>query len=194
MVHSGYQRLNSAFAVAEIKPWLFLCGAALVTGSKIRQLGITCVVSAAPELPKVPLPAEVDRHVVVSVSDRLESDLTPHLDRIADLIEEVKTQGGKTLVHCVAGVSRSASLCLGYLVKYCGMSLVQAYDHVRSRRQCIRPNNSFFEQLISFEKRLTGANSVSMVYNLGAKGIIPDVLEPEYVASAKYFSRFIGTT
>uniref|UniRef100_A0A0K8SUG0 Dual specificity protein phosphatase 14 n=2 Tax=Lygus hesperus TaxID=30085 RepID=A0A0K8SUG0_LYGHE len=182
------------FAIAEIEPWLYLCGAALVTASKLRALGITCVVSAAPELPRLPLPPEVTRHCVVSVRDHVASDLSPHLERVADLIQEVKNEGGKTLVHCVAGVSRSASLCLGYLVKYGGMSLAEAYHHVHSRRQCIRPNNSFFEQLISLEKRLTGSTTISMVYNLGARGIIPDVYESDYSATSRYLSRFIGAT
>uniref|UniRef100_A0A0M3HVJ6 Dual specificity protein phosphatase 14 n=1 Tax=Ascaris lumbricoides TaxID=6252 RepID=A0A0M3HVJ6_ASCLU len=69
-------------------------------------------------------------------------------------IEEVVSQGGKVLVHCVAGVSRSASLCLAFLVKYRNMSLRDAYRHMASRRPLVRPNIGFWRQLISFEQKL----------------------------------------
>lgn len=48
---------------------------------------------------------------------------------VADKIKAIKDRGGKTLVHCVAGVSRSASLVIVYLVKYERMTLRQAYHY-----------------------------------------------------------------
>jgi protein-tyrosine phosphatase len=49
-----------------------------------------------------------------------------------------------------AGVSRSASIVLAYLVKHGGMSLSDAIRHIQSKR-AIRPNRGFFEQLKQFE-------------------------------------------
>jgi protein-tyrosine phosphatase len=43
----------------------------------------------------------------------------------------VKEEGGRVLVHCRAGVSRSATLCLAYLISCRGMSLNDAYDEVK---------------------------------------------------------------
>lgn len=61
-------------------------------------------------------------------------DLKAHFNEVSDLIEEVRQSDGITLVHCVAGVSRSASLCIAYLMKYFGMSLREAFLHIRSVR------------------------------------------------------------
>lgn len=105
---------------------------------------------------------------------------------------QVEKEGGKTLVHCLAGVSRSVSLCIGYLMKHKGMTLSEAFHHIHSRRPCIRPNNGFFSQLINYEKQLTGSTTVEMVYNSGAKGLIPDVYEPDYYNTARYISRSHG--
>jgi len=93
---------------------------------------------------------------------------------------QVRSAGGKTLVHCVSGVSRSASLCLAYLMKHERMPLRRAFAHLKSRRPSIRPNTGFFTQLIEFERRVFGAPTVSMVYNPAAGTLIPDVYEPEY--------------
>jgi atypical dual specificity phosphatase len=95
-------------------------------------------------------------------------------------IEEVRQAGGRTLVHCTAGVSRSASLCLAYLMKYEHMALRKAFSHLRSVRPAVRPNSGFFRQLIDLERRLLGHESVAMVHNAAAGMQIPDVYEIDY--------------
>lgn len=168
-------------SVCEVTSSLLLSAAPAVNPGLLREMGVTCVVNAASELPDTPLPN--DREVAyykVDVEDRPNADLLSHMDFVADMIEEVRCAGGKTLVHCVAGVSRSASLCLAYLIKHERMPLRKAFAHLRSRRPSIRPNTGFFTQLIEFERRLFGAATVSMVHNQAAGTIIPDVYEVEY--------------
>ena len=64
------------------------------------------------------------------------------------------------MIHCVLGVSRSASLLIAYLMKYKNMSLKTAYDFVSSKRPCVRPNPGFWRQLTDYEKqRLTSYQS-----------------------------------
>jgi protein-tyrosine phosphatase len=57
-----------------------------------------------------------------------------------------------TLVHCYAGISRSATIVISYLIKYHNMSLVQALEYCRSIRPIVNPNKGFMLQLIEFEK------------------------------------------
>lgn len=45
----------------------------------------------------------------------------------------------KLLVHCMAGVSRSASIVIGWLVWSRKLNLMEAYDHVKERRPRIKP-------------------------------------------------------
>lgn len=56
----------------------------------------------------------------------------------------------------MAGVSRSASLCIVYLIKYERMSLRQAYHYVKSARPIIRPNVGFWKQMVDYERKLRG--------------------------------------
>ncbi|KDR19773.1 dual specificity protein phosphatase 14 isoform X2 [Zootermopsis nevadensis] len=168
-------------SVCEVTECLLLSAAPAVSPGLLRELGVSCVVNAASELPDTPLPQ--DRQVAyfkVGVEDRPNVDLLSHMDFVADMIEEVRCADGKTLVHCVAGVSRSATLCLAYLMKHERMPLRKAFSYLRSRRPSIRPNSGFFSQLIEFERRLFGAATVSMVHNQAAGNLIPDVYEAEY--------------
>ena len=64
--------------------------------------------------------------------------------------------GGKVLVHCVAGVSRSAAVILAYLMRYHCTTLKAAYDLLADKRAMVRPNLGFWRQLIAYEETLTG--------------------------------------
>ena len=58
------------------------------------------------------------------------------------------------LVHCHAGVSRSATVCMAYVMKSLNYDLRSAYDFVKRKRSCVSPNLHFMGQLLEFEKRL----------------------------------------
>lgn len=57
-------------------------------------------------------------------------------------------------MHCHAGVSRSATVCMAYIMKALDYDLRSAYDFVKSKRPCVSPNLHFMGQLLEFEKRL----------------------------------------
>lgn len=63
----------------------------------------------------------------------------------------------------MAGVSRSATLILCYLLKYTTLSLVDAFTHLQRLRPCIRPNMGFFRALIQYEVQLNQTSSVQML-------------------------------
>ncbi|KAF9114669.1 Dual specificity protein phosphatase 10 [Mortierella sp. AM989] len=73
-------------------------------------------------------------------------------------IEETKSKGGKVLVHCQLGVSRSASLVIAYVMKSSQMNLTDAYDFVKTRSSVISPNMSLMYQLAEFGKSLNKPN------------------------------------
>ena len=58
------------------------------------------------------------------------------------------------LVHCFAGISRSATICIAYLMLTQGFSMHQALEFTRCRRPCVSPNFNFMGQLLSFEHQL----------------------------------------
>ncbi|XP_063621759.1 dual specificity protein phosphatase 14 [Cydia splendana] len=161
--------------VSRVTSSVFVCGAHALPGA-VAALRPGLVVSAAPELP----PFDGAPLHCVPLLDTPHSDMHPYMERVADLINEVVSRGEVVLVHCVAGVSRSVTLCLAYLIKWEKMTLRDAYHHMKIRRPQIRPNTGFFKQLIKYEERLFGVPSVKMVYCEAIDKEIPDVYEPDY--------------
>lgn len=175
--------------VCEVLPHLLLGGAAALRPGLLATLGVTCVINCAAELANYPV-TEAVTCLRVPLADHPGAALHQHLDTVADAIEEVRLQGGRTLVHCVAGVSRSAALVLGYLVKHRAMPLADAFALVRAARPCVRPNSGFFRQLIDWEQRHLGVRSVSMVHHPALSAPIPDVYEADYRNTFQFISKY----
>ena len=58
------------------------------------------------------------------------------------------------MVHCYAGVSRSATIIIAYLMQEKRLTFVEALKYVRRRRPIVCPNFGFQKQLLDFEKNL----------------------------------------
>lgn len=68
--------------------------------------------------------------------------------------DSVKACHGRVLVHCQAGISRSATICLAYLIMKKRVKLEEAFEFVKQRRSIISPNFSFMGQLLQFESQV----------------------------------------
>ncbi|NP_001280086.1 dual specificity protein phosphatase 14 isoform X1 [Callorhinchus milii] len=162
--------------IAQITPCLYLSsGNAASNRNLVLSKGITCIINATMEIPNPTWP-EIE-YVKVPVADLPHAPIALYFDSIADKIHNINKKHGSALVHCVAGVSRSASLCIAYLMKFHKVSLLEAHNWVKSRRPIIRPNVGFWRQLIEYERKLFGKNSVKMVQS--PIGVIPDIYEKE---------------
>jgi len=82
--------------------------------------------------------------------------LEPQLAPVCKWMDRAREQGGKVLVHCRVGVSRSATVTIAYVMQYLGISLVEAYLIVRSRRLSvlIQPNMRLLYNLCGWEVKL----------------------------------------
>lgn len=65
-------------------------------------------------------------------------------------------------------------------MKYLRMSLKDSYNLLHKKRPIVRPNGSFFRQLISYEYKLFGKNSVKMIYLEHMNVEVPDLFANEY--------------
>jgi protein-tyrosine phosphatase len=52
------------------------------------------------------------------------------------------------------GISRSSTVILAYLIKYCNMNLKLAYSFLMENRPCAYPNDGFLKQLNIFNKQI----------------------------------------
>lgn len=146
--------------LSQITPTLFLSGAeASLNAALVSQKGITLIINATlshacPAYPGVEC-------VRVPVSDLSTANLGTHFERVAERIHG--NRAGGTLVHCAAGMSRSPALVMAYLMRYRGVTLCQAHRWVQESRPYIRLNAGFWEQLLRYERRLYGKNTVRVM-------------------------------
>jgi protein-tyrosine phosphatase len=94
-----------------------------------------------------------------NLNDDYDCDISQYFEEISQLIHNKDS----VLIHCVAGVSRSATIVLAYLMRYCNANLKEAFKYVRSKRRQICPNKKFMEYLLKEELKILGYNS--MTYN-----------------------------
>jgi len=92
-----------------------------------------------------------------NIVDNFDEDIIKYFSELTDLIENENC----VLVHCVAGISRSATIVIAYLMTIYEMTLLDAFNFVKTKRSVIHPNHSFIKQLIAYEFTLYGKNSVS---------------------------------
>ena len=122
----------------------------------LKKKGITHILCAAGEL-KPNFPNEFEYLTLNGASDHEDYNLSKDFDRAADFINKGVKQGGKVLVHCAAGISRSTSCMMAYLMKHRGMKLLDAYKLCKSGRAIVNPNEGFKRQLEGYEKSLISA-------------------------------------
>ncbi|KAI1903972.1 hypothetical protein AGOR_G00000900 [Albula goreensis] len=119
----------------------------------MAQNGITYVLNASNTCPKPDFIC--DSHFMrIPVNDNYCEKLLPWLDKTNDFIDKAKVSNCRVIVHCLAGISRSATIAIAYIMKTMGLSSDDAYRFVKDRRPSISPNFNFLGQLLEFEKGL----------------------------------------
>uniref|UniRef100_UPI00398F2C01 dual specificity protein phosphatase 8-like isoform X2 n=1 Tax=Pristiophorus japonicus TaxID=55135 RepID=UPI00398F2C01 len=117
------------------------------------QNGITYVLNASNSCPKPDFISE-SHFMRIPVNDNYCEKLLPWLDESVDFIDKAKVSNCRVLVHCLAGISRSATVAIAYIMKTMGLSSDDAYRFVKDRRPSISPNFNFMGQLLEYEKSL----------------------------------------
>lgn len=116
---------------------------------KIKEEGITHILSTIIGLD--PLYPEDFIYKTIPIRDIESQDLSEYFDECVNFMDDAIKNGGKVLVHCSYGVSRSVSMVIAYLIKKDGMSYNEAYQFLKSKRGQIEPNKGFKKQLLVYE-------------------------------------------
>ena len=93
------------------------------------------------------------KHILADDSERY--NIRYNFDEAFRFIEDATSRGGRVLVHCAMGISRSATIVIAYLMYKYRVPLSTAFDFVKSRRPEINPNPGFMNTLQQFEYELS---------------------------------------
>ncbi len=124
---------------------------AAVSQPQLQSNGITHILNTTPvNVP--PQPGIIYKQI--PMLDSPDQDLLSNLEPALQFIDQVVSRGGKILIHCQAGVSRSASVLIAFIMWKWNIGFIEALNLVRRHRPITNPNSGFTEQLQEFENML----------------------------------------
>nr|XP_046263589.1 dual specificity phosphatase 28 [Scatophagus argus]XP_046263590.1 dual specificity phosphatase 28 [Scatophagus argus] len=117
----------------------------------IQQEAVTLCINVSKQQP---FPSAAVKKLQIPVYDDPNEDLYSHFDRCADAIQNEANRGGRSVVYCKNGRSRSATICIAYLMKHRHLTLTDALQKVKTARHVVDPNSGFLSQLQRYEQEL----------------------------------------
>ena len=155
------------------------CGHGLFLGSfdtakardRLHACNITHILNVSTHLPNL-FPAHFT-YANIQVEDSPRSRLLPYFAPAARFVDAARSRGGAVLIHCRAGISRSATLAMACLMLREGKTLAAAFAAVQRCRPLVSPNVQFWVDLRQCEAELQGAPGSSMRLAAFDPGSIP---------------------
>ncbi|XP_058031801.1 dual specificity protein phosphatase 15-like isoform X3 [Ahaetulla prasina] len=86
----------------------------------------------------------------IVLPDTPEANIKKHFKKCIRFIHSCRLQGGTCLVHCLAGISRSTTIVLAYLMVVTQLGWLEALEAVKAVRPVANPNLGFRRQLEEF--------------------------------------------
>ena len=151
-------KLNAA-PVNEILPnlWLGEC----ITDAILYKEQFTHIVSSIEYEINLGTMLPKENHLWIQIRDAGDEPIINYFDSCSDFIHNALFNGGKVLVHCYRGISRSTSFIMAYILKYIHQPQTlqpHTYDTaltiVIAQRSNACPNLSFQIQLFQYEMYL----------------------------------------
>jgi hypothetical protein len=142
---------------SEIIPSFLYLGSDCIAKDKNKLLenGITHIINSAGDYS----PNYHDgnfKYLTFHLKDHPQENIECIFYQAINFIEEAKNENGKVYIHCVQGISRSATICIAYIILKNGLDYNEAFEYMNQRREVINPNIGFIAQLMLFRKKLYG--------------------------------------
>ncbi|XP_042899230.1 dual specificity protein phosphatase 10 [Parasteatoda tepidariorum] len=117
---------------------------------RLKELGIGYVLNVTSQVP-----GYCDEHgfafLRLPAMDSYQQNIKQYFKKAFAFIDEARQRNSAVLVHCQAGISRSATIVIAYLMYHTNMSSMDAYKMVKNKRPIISPNLHFMGQLVELE-------------------------------------------
>ncbi|XP_037095071.1 dual specificity protein phosphatase 7-like [Syngnathus acus] len=147
--------INQPAFPVQILPYLYLgCAKDSTNLDVLGQYNIKYILNVTPNLPNMFEHDGRFRYKQIPISDHWSQNLSQFFPEAISFIEEARSKQCGVLVHCLAGISRSVTVTVAYLMQRLNLSLNDAYDFVKRKKSNISPNFNFMGQLLDFERTL----------------------------------------
>jgi protein-tyrosine phosphatase len=143
-----------------ILPGLYLSGIECVNEKILDEYNIKYVISVMNNPPQL---SEKYKQFCIPINDDFGAFIRPYFEKSHQIINEALCNGENILIHCYAGISRSATITISYIMKNKTMTSKDAYSFVRNQRNIIEPNFIFSYSLENYGKELQQENKIEYV-------------------------------
>ncbi|XP_063402913.1 uncharacterized protein LOC134686959 [Mytilus trossulus] len=144
----------SSVGPTHILPFLYLGSYRdAISQDTIQVNDISYILNVSTTCPQPPFIQE-GHFFRIPVNDNYSAKMLPFFDEAFQFIDKIRESNGCVLIHCLAGISRSPTLAIAYIMKHLKMSSDDAYRYVKDKRPTISPNFNFLGQLLEFEKQV----------------------------------------
>ena len=127
----------------------------------LKKLGIKFIVNCTPNLPNYH--EGTFAYYQIPVKDSEQASLSEYFaPASAQILHHLQSRQVPVLLHCIAGCSRSVSVCAAALISPDAdvrLSLLFALKHIKALRPIAKPNASFLLQLCLLEAELNKGGS-----------------------------------
>lgn len=170
---------SGCLGCTRLAPTLFIGGRMVASDrASLCRRGITHVLNMACECENY---FQADRdfsYMHCRCTDKSGDDVTPHLDDITLFVHDAWMKGGKVLIHCNSGISRSSAAVLACLLRWGSppdddddvartmtdemssrMTLLDAFKWLKERRPIASPHPVYMRQLCEYEVKLRGGKT-----------------------------------
>jgi len=154
------QAIHKDIHPSQVLPKLYL-GAAAHSMRKdlLLDMGIKYILNVASEA--TPYHPKDFEYLHLKLEDTTEQPIRIYFQQAFPFINRALERGHGVLVHCLMGISRSATMVIGYIMTSQKMSYKDSHQFVVDRRPIIWPNPGFVRQLEEYEKELGNTTSSS---------------------------------
>ena len=139
--------LNEFDNISQITPNIYLSGYMIASNkNELDKHNIKNIINCAKTLPNY-FPDNFI-YTNVPIDDTWGQQIEQYFDNTYNVIDTSVNNNENILVHCHAGVSRSATIVIAYLMRKYNWDRDQALNFVRSKRSIVNPNNDFMKSLL----------------------------------------------
>ncbi|KAG0488100.1 hypothetical protein HPP92_006911 [Vanilla planifolia] len=108
-----------------------------------------------------------------SISDNDDEDIAGLFGEACEFIDNIERSGGKVLVHCFEGKSRSATVVLAYLMLRKGLTLAESWNMLKKVHRRAQPNDGFARALLGLDEKLHGKVSMDWQHKKPSMKVCP---------------------
>eukprot|EP00198_Chlamydomonas_reinhardtii_P011653 XP_001700990.1 MAP kinase phosphatase 5 [Chlamydomonas reinhardtii] len=145
---------------------------------RLAEMGIRRILTIHNHPENLRPPAGI-KHLRQQLPDIEDADISAYFSEAFDFIDEGRERKQPVLVHCGAGVSRSATLVMMYLMRRNSWSAARARGYVVERRSVVCINDGFYMTLCALEPQLGIAERSDPNATFGFRGA--DAPEPQQI-------------